>query len=85
MILTFTRLISHVMKKKLTSAVVFACAFAILAEALAQAQQTEEEFQKLMPVTGTVETFFDDFKLDHSFPLRNSLQRPIQIPNHQQG
>ena len=28
--------------------------------------QSEAEFKKLMPVTGKVDTFFGDFKLDHS-------------------
>jgi hypothetical protein len=32
-------------------------------------QQTEEEFQRLMPLTGTVKTMAGDFKLDHSFAI----------------
>ena len=30
--------------------------------------QSEEEFQNLMPISGTVNTFFGGFELDHSFP-----------------
>jgi hypothetical protein len=32
--------------------------------------QSEAEFQKLMPITGEVETYFGDFQLDHSFPTK---------------
>ena len=57
------------MKKGLTIVMVLVLASALLAGAPVQAvQQSEKEFQKLMPVTGTVETFFGDFRLDHSFP-----------------
>ena len=37
--------------------------------------QTEEEFQNLMPVTGTVNTFFGDFELDHSFPAVGEAEK----------
>jgi hypothetical protein len=29
--------------------------------------QAEDEFRKLMPVSGRVETFFGEFELDHGF------------------
>ena len=54
---------------------ILACLFLTGLLATVQAQQkdkiphqTEEEFQKLLPITGTVETMGGNFKLDHSFP-----------------
>ena len=41
--------------------------------------QTEAEFQKLMPITGPVETMGGTFQLDHSFPtsaFRNQRASP---------
>ena len=46
-------------------------------------QQSEAEFQEQMPITGTVETFFGDFKLDHSFPEAGEADRIYDIIDHQ--
>ena len=35
--------------------------------------QTEEEFQNLMPISGTVDTFFGGFELDIAFAGRSWL------------
>ncbi len=71
------------MRKELSSTVAFVCAFAILAGA--QAQQSEEEFQRLMPVTGKVETFFGDFQLDHSFPAVGEAEKIYDLMDHQRA
>jgi hypothetical protein len=56
-----------------------------LAGSQTQAQQTEEEFQQLMPVTGTVETFFGDFQLDHSFPAVGEAEKIYDLMDHQRA
>ena len=38
-------------------------------------QQTEKEFQSLMPITGTVKTMAGNFKLDHSFPAPGEAEK----------
>jgi hypothetical protein len=48
--------------------IAFISAAGILTEGQALVQQNEAEFQKLMPVTGSMDTFFGESKLDHSFP-----------------
>ena len=47
--------------------------------------QTEEEFQSLMPVTGTVNTFFGDFELDHSFPAVGEAEKIYDLMDHQRA
>ena len=47
--------------------------------------QTEEEFQSAMPISGTVETFFGDFELDHSFPSRETADRIYDLIDHQRA
>lgn len=49
------------------------------------AQQSEREFQKLMPITGTVETFFGNFELDHSFPTKETAQQLYDVMDHQRA
>ena len=74
------------MKKYLAIAMFTMFVLAMLAGAQAQAvQQSEEEFQKLMPVTGTVETFFGDFKLDHSFPAVGEADKIYDLMDHQRA
>jgi hypothetical protein len=48
-------------------------------------QQTEEEFQRLMPITGTVETMAGDFKLDHSFPAPGEAEKIYDMMDHQRA
>ena len=38
-----------------------------------------------MSISGTVETFFDDFKLDHSFPGEGEAERIYDILDHQRA
>jgi len=57
----------------------------VFAQNTKQLQQSEEEFQKLMPVTGTVETFFGDFKLDHSFPAVGEADKIYELMDHQRA
>ncbi len=47
--------------------------------------QTEEEFQAAMPISGTVETFFGDFELDHCFPTKDTAQRVYDLMDHQRA
>lgn len=65
------------------------CALALPGAGPAFAQtfplQSEEEFQQLMPPTGTVETFFGDFQLDHSFPAPGEADRLYDILDHQRA
>ena len=37
--------------------------------------QTEEEFESLMPVNGSVSTFSGDYELDHSIPTTETSKR----------
>ncbi|MHC4498312.1 MAG: hypothetical protein ACYS21_04265, partial [Planctomycetota bacterium] len=50
-----------------------------------RAQQSEYEFQKLMPITGTVDTFFGDFELDHSFPTKDTAQKIYDLMDNQRA
>ena len=47
--------------------------------------QSEAEFQKLMPITGEVETYFGDFQLDHSYPTKESADRIYELMDHQRA
>jgi hypothetical protein len=63
-------------------------AWSCLTATFANAQdlnQTEAEFQKLMPVTGNVKTFFGDFKLDHSFPAPGEADKIYDLKDHQRA
>jgi hypothetical protein len=58
----------------------------LFAGAHAQAdQQSEEEFQQLMPITGKVETYFGDFQLDHSFPAVGEADKIYDLMDHQRA
>jgi len=48
-------------------------------------QQSEEEFQQLMPITGTVNTYFGDFELDHSFPAVGEAEKIFELMDHQRA
>jgi hypothetical protein len=67
------------------------CAIPVIAFApLANAQdtkpgQTEEEFSRLLPISGSVDTFFGEFELDHSFPTKDSAQKIYDIMDHQRA
>jgi hypothetical protein len=75
------------MKKGLmTPLFAFVCVFAIVTAVQAMAAgQSEEEFQKLMPVTGTVKTFFGEFALDHSFPAVGEAEKIYDLMDHQRA
>ena len=47
--------------------------------------QTDEEFSNAMPLTGTVETFFGDFELEHSFPTAETADRIYELIDHQRA
>ena len=47
--------------------------------------QTEGEFQNLMPISGTVDTFFGGFELDHSFPTHGAAERIYDLMDHQRA
>ena len=47
--------------------------------------QSEEEFQKLLPITGKVETFSGDFRLDHSFPAVGEAEKIYDLMDHQRA
>ncbi len=57
-------------------------AVALMLPSLVLAEQTEKEFAELMPRTGTVETFFGDFKLDHGFPAGDAPDRLYDLMDH---
>lgn len=48
-------------------------------------QQSEKEFQSLMPITGTVKTMAGDFKLDHSFPAPGEAEKIYDVMDHQRA
>jgi hypothetical protein len=48
-------------------------------------EQTEHEFGELMPINGTVETFFGSFDLDHSFPTTETADRIYDLMDHQRA
>jgi hypothetical protein len=48
-------------------------------------EQTEQQFGELMPITGTVETYFGDFDLDHSFPTTDTADRIYDLMDHQRA
>ncbi len=48
-------------------------------------QQTEKEFQRLMPITGTVKTMAGDFELDHSFPAPGEAEKIYDLMDHQRA
>jgi hypothetical protein len=47
--------------------------------------QTEAEFQNLMPISGTMDTFFGGFELDHSFPTHEAAEQIYDLMNHQRA
>ena len=47
--------------------------------------QTEAEFEKLMPITGKVETHFGEFDIDHSFPTKETADRIYDLMDHQRA
>jgi hypothetical protein len=77
------------MKKTKT---ILACLVLIGVMATAHAQQkdkiphqTEEEFQKLLPITGPVETIGGNFELDHSFPAPGEADKIYDLMDHQRA
>ena len=76
------------MRKSTEHLFTFVCALALMTGVNAKDQgvnQTEKEFQQLMPITGTVETFFGNFELDHSFPAEGEADRIYDILDHQRA
>ena len=74
------------MKRALTTILAFACVAFLAADVQAQkSAQTEEEFQQLMPISGKVETYFGDFRLDHSFPAAGEAQRIYDLMDRQRA
>ena len=59
--------------------------FAMSAPAFAQTGQTEAEFQKLMPISGNVKTYFGDFELDHSFPTKDTADDIYDLMDYQRA
>lgn len=51
----------------------------------AWAQQTEAEFQKLMPITGPVKTMGGTFQLDHSYPAPGEAEKIYDLMDHQRA
>ncbi|NNK58686.1 MAG: DUF1254 domain-containing protein, partial [Desulfofustis sp.] len=49
------------------------------------AQQSEAEFQELMPITGKINTFFGEFELDHSFPAVGEADKIFDLMDHQRA
>ena len=49
------------------------------------AQQTEAEFQKLMPITGPVKTMGGTFQLDHSYPAPGEAEKIYDLMDHQRA
>lgn len=47
--------------------------------------QSDEDFSAAMPLTGTVETFFGDFELEHSFPTEETADRIYELIDHQRA
>ena len=75
----------HAMKTTTRILLVFVCAAVLLSDVPVQGQQTEAEFQKLMPITGKVETYFGDFELDHSFPTKEAADKIYELIDHQRA
>lgn len=48
-------------------------------------QQSEKEFQSLMPITGPVETMGGTFQLDHSFPAPGEAEKIYDLMDHQRA
>ena len=48
-------------------------------------QQTEEAFQRLMPISGKVKTMAGNFKLDHSFPAPGEAEKIYDLMDHQRA
>ena len=67
----------------LTSSVSFGTTLAD--EIRLQEIQSDREFESQMPVTGTVETYFGDFELDHSFPSEETADRIYELIDHQRA
>ena len=48
-------------------------------------KQAEQEFRELMPISGSVETSFGAFELDHSFPTAETADRIYDLMDHQRA
>ncbi len=47
--------------------------------------QTDEEFESAMPITGTLDTYFGQFELDHSFPTEETADKIYELIDHQRA
>lgn len=64
---------------------IFGLSFNISADASEAAQQSEGEFQKMMPISGTVDTYFGEFELDHGFPTHETSEKIYDVIDHQRA
>jgi hypothetical protein len=73
------------MAKRLSTTVSLVCAVIGLIGTPAWAQQTEAEFQKLMPISGEVKTYFGEYELDHSFPTDDTADKIYDLMDYQRA
>ncbi len=74
------------MTKHLSVLAVLALSMCVcLANAQTFHDQTEKEFQQLMPISGKVETFFGEYELDHSFPTKETAEKIYDLMDHQRA
>ncbi len=71
--------------KLYTGVTLFSALVMFFAVAAHAGPQSEEEFQKLMPLTGNVDTFFGEFELDHSFPAVGEADKIYDLMDHQRA
>ncbi|UCE53497.1 MAG: hypothetical protein JSV31_30375 [Desulfobacterales bacterium] len=68
--------------KLISALVVVSLVTAASAQGGKRIQQSEKEFERLMPITGTVETFFGKFEVDHSFPTKKTSERIYDLMDY---
>ncbi len=47
--------------------------------------QSDAEFEAAMPITGTLDTYFGQFELDHSFPTDETADKIYELIDHQRA
>jgi hypothetical protein len=75
----------RIMAKPVSAKVSLVCAVIGLIGSPAWSQQTEAEFQKLMPISGNVKTYFGEYTLDHSFPTEETADRIYDLMDYQRA
>jgi hypothetical protein len=79
----YTNLFTHFWA---TTVCLFVLQSTVVSQAVGQTtDQTEAEFQQLMPITGKVRTRFGEYELEHSFPTKETATKIYDLMDLQRA